>query len=176
MHKKAIATGASALVLALGFGAAGAAADDAVPPVPEVKKVSFTLTSKQCADVPRGVTIKGSGTERKYVTFTTDANGVGHYFESVFSTGTATDNRGGKYRWDYHHAWSSSATTPPYVAFLTDHFDLVPRGAFGGGLHTFFAANVTVTSEEPFEAVFEPIVVHGDPTDFETLKPHCDPL
>jgi hypothetical protein len=175
MFRRAIVSAAAAL--SLGLGATGALADDGSAPTPaEVKKVSFTITSKQCADLPQGVTIKGSGTSRKYTTFTTDASGVNHYFESVFITGTATDNRGGRYRFDYHHAWSSSSTTPPYVAFFTDHFDIVPRGAFGGGLHTFFAANVTVKSEDPFEAVFDPIVVHGDPTDFKTLKSHCDPL
>jgi len=156
--------------------ATGALADDTSPPLPEVKKVSFTITAKQCPDLPQGVTVKGSGTSRKYTTFSTDANGVNHYYEVTAVTGTATDNRGGRYRIDYHASFSASYTTTPYVAVLTDHFDLVPRGAFGGGLHTFFVANVTVRSEDPFEATFDPIVVHGDPLDFKTLKPHCDPL
>ena len=164
-------------MLTVGLPAAGALADDATPPAPTaVKKVSFTITAKQCPDLPQGVTIKGAGTSRKWESASVDAGGMTHYFAVTAVHGTATDNRGGRYTFDYHDDWSTSHTTVPYVALLTDHFDLVPKGAFGGGLHTFFVANVTVNSEDPFDAVFEPTFLRGDPVDFKTLKPHCDPI
>ena len=164
-------------MLSVALPAAGALADDATPPAPTaVKKVSFTITAKQCPDLPQGVTIKGAGTSRKWESASVDAAGMTHYSAVTIVTGTATDNKGGRYRFDYHDSFSTSHTTVPYVALLTDHFDLVPRGAFGGGLHTFFVANVTVKSEDPFDAAFEPTYVQGDPTDFTTLKAHCDPI
>ena len=170
--------GVVALAIAtVALPAASALADDTTPPAPsEVKKVSFTITAKQCPDLPQGVTIKGKGTSRKWESASVDAGGITHYFAVTSVTGTATDNKGGRYRFDYHDDWSTSHTTVPYVALLSDHFDLVPLGAFGGGLHTFFVANVTVKSEDPFDAVFEPTFLRGDPLDFTTFKPHCDPI
>ena len=176
MQKRFMAAVLAALLLAL--GSAGALADNPpTRPAPtEVKKVSFTLTSKQCSALPQGVTIKGAGTSRKFETFTQAADGTMHYNEVTVISGAATDNKGGRYWFDYHDDFSTAHTAVPYVALVTDHFDLVSRGAFTTGLHTFFVAEVTVTSEDPFQATFKPTFVLGDPLDFATLASHCDPL
>jgi hypothetical protein len=168
---------AAAVTVAAVLGASSALADDTAPPAPTlVENVSWKITWKQCGDLPTGVVIKGKGTKRVWDTSSTDANGVTYFSEVAVITGTATDNRGGRYRFDYHDSVTTSHTTTPYVALLVDHFDLVSVGAFGTGLHTFFMANVTVTSEDPFQATFTPILKNGDPLDFKTMTPHCDPL
>jgi hypothetical protein len=157
---------------------AGALADGPpAPPTPvKVEAVSFTMTSQQCSELPKGVTVKGSGTKRTWATSSTDANGVTHDSSVSVISGAATDNKGGKYWFDYHDSYNASHTAPPYVALLTDHFDLVKRGSLAGIVHAMFVGELTVTSEDPFTATFKPTFALGDPLEFATFTPHCDPV
>ncbi len=166
------------VVVPLMLSAAGALAQaPPAPPTPvSVEPVSFTMTSKQCRALPQGVTVKGSGTKRTWFTSSTDANGVTHDSSVSTITGAATDNKGGKYWFDYHDTYNASHTTLPYVALVTDHFDLVKRGSLAGIVHAVFVAEATVTSENPPAATFKPTFAIGDPIDFATFAPHCDPV
>jgi hypothetical protein len=166
------------VALPLTLSAAGALADASpAPPTPvAVEKVSFTMTSKQCRALPQGVTVKGSGTKRTWATSSTDASGVTHDSSVSVISGPATDNKGGRYWFDYHDSFNASYTTLPYVALLTDHFDLVKRANLAGIVHAVFVGELTVTSENPPDATLKPTFALGDPLDFATFTPHCDPL
>jgi hypothetical protein len=166
------------VALPLTVSAGGALADAPPgPPTPvAVEKVSFALTSKQCRTLPSGVTVKGSGTKRTWATSSTDANGVTHDSRVSVISGPATDNKGGRYWFDYHDTFNASHTSPPYVALVTDHFDLVKRGNLAGVVHAVFVGELTVTSENPPNATLKPTFTLGDPLDFATFTPHCDPL
>jgi hypothetical protein len=147
--------------LAIGIGAAAAATDVSSGPV------SFTLPAGQCADLPAGVSVSGTGTEIVRVHSSVDANGNVHQLFGTTITGTATDNLGGAYRFNYHNvqAFSPSAGFP-FVLHITDHFNLVGNGP-ASKIHTFFNLTILVTGASSFEILSAHF--HGDS---ET----CDPL
>jgi hypothetical protein len=169
---------AALVAVPLTLSTASALADGPpAPPTPaNIEAVSFTMTSQQCSQLPAGVTVKGSGTKRTWLTSSTDANGVTHDSSVSIISGAATDNKGGKYWFDYHDSYNVSHTAPPYVALLTDHFDLVKKGSLAGVVHAMFVGELTVTSEEPFTATLKPTFALGNPLDFATFTPHCDPV
>jgi len=80
------------------------------------------------------------------------------------ATGTATDQAGNVYRWSYSfRAVSRSGNTELYV----DHFGLA-----GAGPAKLNSGLVAVVSPDGVEVINE----FGDPYDFETDTPICDPL
>ena len=80
------------------------------------------------------------------------------------ATGTATDQDGNVYRWSYSfRAVSRSDGSELYV----DHF-----GMAGAGPATLNSSLVAVVSSDGVDVIHE----FGDPYNFETDSPICDPL
>ena len=86
--------------------------------------------------------------------------------------GTAVDQLGNTYAWSYsaqQNATSSDGQN--WAGSFVDHFSLTGNGpvhivaGFVGSV-TYSAITFTIT----------PSNVIGDPIDFATLSPHCDPL
>ena len=175
MQKRFVVAVLAALPLAL--GASGALADqNPVPPAPVgVKDVTFKLSGAKCPDLPKDVVVTGTGSSRTYDNTSTDASGVTHLNKITVISGNATDNKGGKYWFDYQDTLVASFTALPFVGVFTDHFDLV-RKRVGGGVHAFFVANLTVTGEGPNDFQIQPVQVRGFPIDFSTGDAQCDPL
>jgi hypothetical protein len=156
----AIAVGA-AVCVAFAAGAASAVTDVTVEPV------SFTIPAGQCADLPPTLSVSGTGTARIRAHSSLDAQGRVHETLGTVITGTATDSLGGTYRFNYHNSLSLSAAADfPFVAHITDHFNLVGSGG-ASQIHTFFNIEVLITGPDSSEVLS--FHSHGDP---ET----CDPL
>jgi hypothetical protein len=147
--------------LALSIGAAAAGTDVSSGPV------SFTLPAGQCADLPAGVSVSGTGTEIVRAHSSVDAHGNFHQQFGTTITGTAADSLGGTYRFDYHNVQTFSTSGDfPFVLHITDHFNLVGNGP-ASQIHTFFNLTLLVTGVDSFELLSAHF--HGDS---ET----CDPL
>src|SRR5437660_2808023 len=114
---------AGVVVLGLISWTASALASGSQPKV-TVRKVHFTLTAKQCSRLPAGVVVRGSGVSRAVDDTSVDENGVTHFSEVVSMWGTARDNKGGRYRFDYDDAFTTVHKTTPYMGRFVDHFDL----------------------------------------------------
>jgi hypothetical protein len=139
---------------------------------PNSHPVSFTITSSQCpSGVPAGADVQGSG-------FQTDISRVqvtGSVMREIVTShasGTAIDQLGNTYVWSYtlqQNATSSDGQN--WAGRAVDHFSLTGNGpvhivaGFVGSI-TYSANTFTIT----------PNTVIGDPLDFATLTPHCDPL
>jgi hypothetical protein len=132
----------------------GAAAASAAPPAQ--RPVTWTLTAAQCPNLPTGTTVTGIGT-------LSEVQG-GDRVSIEHATGTATDQAGNVYRWSYSfRAVSRSGDSELWV----DHFVLA--GAGPAGLNNGFVA---VVSPDGVDVIHE----FGDPINFETITPICDPL
>lgn len=164
-------------MLSIGLAAPAAlAGDPPAPPVPtETTKVTWTLGSGKCKLLPKGLKLSGTGTSRKYTFSGMDVNGSPYFTEFVVIKGTATDNRGGRYRFDYHNSFTAPDADVPYTGIISDHFTLYGNGE-ADGLHSAFVTRLTVTSEDPFQGSFDPIYAVGDPFGFADFAPRCDPL
>jgi hypothetical protein len=172
-----------AITVALGLVSAGLAAGAALagplptPPTPdEVTEVSWAIPKGQCPLLPRNVRVTGTGTAWKYTTSVTDpTTGATSYTELNVIKGTARDNRGGRYTFDYHNVLTAADARAPFSGIMSDHFTLKGRGV-ANGLHSAWLANFTLISEDPFNATIDPIWHVGRPIDFKTGAPLCDPL
>jgi hypothetical protein len=145
---------------------------------PSVSTVSFMggagLSNATCQYVPAGTTISWTGPETATTIMRTDASGVTTVSVVSHASGTATDNNGNSYAFDYSNAFrvSNSVSDPDtFTGTMTDHFSLA-----GPALHlnNGFIASLTTNLSDVF--VFDPINSHGDPIDFATGAAHCDPL
>jgi hypothetical protein len=161
MSKYLVTAAAVGVWLAIGVGSGGAATNVISEPV------SFALPAGQCADLPAGVSVMGSGTAIVRAHSSVDAEGRFHEHFATTITGVAADNLGGTYRFNYHQSTTlSPAADFPFVVHITDHFNLVGNGP-ANKVHTFF--NITLLVTGPGSEEFLSAHVHGDP---ET----CDPL
>jgi hypothetical protein len=143
---------AGALLLGPGLAAAPTA-----PPAHRSVKVKWTLTAAQCPNLPTGTTVTGTGRLHK------DQDGR-VYIEHA--TGRATDQAGNVYLWAYNfRAVSRSGDSELWV----DHFVMAPRGDGPALLNNGFIA---VVSPDGVDVLHE----YGDPYNFETDSPICDPL
>jgi len=128
--------------------------------------ISFTL--KGCTQLPAGLVITGSGESFIVISTRTDQNGNTVIERHNVVTGTATDNQGGSYIFNY--ADNSTMTIPPNVfpitASVNDHFNLLGAGP-GNQMQVGFNADVTITSPTTF--IFTPISIRGNPAS-------CDPI
>lgn len=128
--------------------------------------VSFVLTPEQCPDLVS--TISGEGEYFIRTKERTDKNGVTHIFSSVTARGTATDEAGNEYTFNYHN--NVTSTIPPeefpLVEHVTDHFNLVGRGGLNR-IHVNFSIIATFPAEGE-EPIIEEISVGGNPA--------CDPI
>lgn len=130
--------------------------------------VPFTIPyDGPCAQLPAGLVI--SGIADLYVVTVTrvDRNGVTNININSRTTGTANDNQGGTYR--YNYSSHRSEEFPPGETNIqikwTDHFNLVGAGRTIQ-VHTGFVLRGTITASG-FEMNF--INTHGDPFS-------CDPI
>lgn len=122
---------------------------------PTLRPVAWTLTAAQCPNLPTGTTVAGTGTLSEV---------HGGRVSIEHATGTATDQAGNVYRWSYSfRAVSRSGDSELWV----DHF--VMAGAGPARLNNGF---VVVISPDGVDVIHE----FGDPFNFETFTPICDPL
>jgi hypothetical protein len=145
-------------------------------PLVETSQVGFTLSSATCPNLPSGTTIEGSGTEKSITTFRTDASGVTTVMNTTHTHGSATDQDGNVYVFDYSNEFRASNTVanPDLLhGLMTDHFGLSGPGP--ATLNNGFIARIEFT---PDFSVFvaHPISAHGDPISFPDGVAHCDPL
>jgi hypothetical protein len=166
----------AAALVALSLAAGQASAGLGGPP--SVSTVSFVggdgLSNATCQYVPAGTTISWTGPETSTIIARTDASGVTTVSIVSHASGTATDNLGNAYAFDYSNALrvSNSVADPDtFTGTMTDHFSLA-----GPALHlnNGFIARLTTNFNDVF--VFDPINSRGDPIDFSSGFAHCDPL
>ena len=126
---------------------------------------SFTIPSS-CTN---GLVV--SGTANFVVTTTrVDKSGVTHLNINSFADGTATDNDGGAYNFNYFNH-SGADIQPggfPQQIFVTDHFNLNGKGK-AAHMHVGFVIVVTVTGPGPDDFFINTVNVRGDAFD-------CDPI
>jgi hypothetical protein len=125
---------------------------------------TFTIAKGQCSQLPADVEVQGLGLERT-TTVAEEVDGRLTYSRLSTITGTATDNFGGKYSFEYHNRLRNAPI--PGSGIDVDTFKLTGKGA-ANGVATFFRARVTLDSgANPIG--FEILEQSGDPF-------HCDPL
>ena len=157
--------------LALWTGSALAAA-------PSVEQIStgFTLSSATCSELPAGTTIEGTGTGVSVTSESTDASGVTTVTNTTHIAGTATDQAGNTYRFNYanHYRIANTGPTDPVLTgIMVDSFSLAGNGPAQSEqriprrVHTRFLH---------WGVSFEELSSRGDPIDFATGEAHCDPL
>ena len=155
----------AALVAALPAGAS---------PLVETFPVSFTLSSATCSNLASGTTVSGSGVEKSITIERTNASGVTTVINATHAHGTATDQAGNVYVFDYSNEFriSNTVASPDvFTGLMTDHFSNAGSGP--AKLNNGFVANVTFTATS-FSAV--PISSFGDPFSFPDGPNLCDPL
>jgi hypothetical protein len=145
---------------------------------PSVSTVSFVggagLSSATCQYVPAGTTISWTGPETSTTIVRTDSSGVTTVQVVSHASGTATDNHGNTYAFNYSNGFrvSNSVDDPgTFTGTMTDSFSLA-----GSALHLSngFIAALTTNLSDVF--LFDPINSRGDPIDFADGSAHCDPL
>jgi hypothetical protein len=154
-----------ALVTALPAGAS---------PLIETFPVRFTLSSAQCSNLASGTTLTGSGIEKSITIERTNASGVTTVINTTHAHGTATDQDGNVYVFNYSNEFrvSNTVASPDvFTGLMTDHFS--NSGSGPAKLNNGFVARVTFTPTS-FTAV--PIRSFGDPLSFPDGVAHCDPL
>jgi hypothetical protein len=156
--------------------AAGAASAGLGGP-PTTSTVSFVggagLSNATCPLVPAGTTISWTGPETASTIVRTDASGVTTLSVVSHASGTATDNHGNSYAFDYSNAFrvSNSVVDPnTFTGMMTDHFSLAGPAL---QLNNGFIANLTTDLNTFFS--FDFINTRGDPIDSQG-NAHCDPL
>jgi hypothetical protein len=157
--------------LALWIGSAFAAA-------PSVEQIStgFTLSSLTCSELPAGTTIEGTGTGVSVTSESTDANGVTTVMNTTHIAGTATDQAGNTYRFNYsnHYRIANTGPTDPVLSgIMVDSFSLAGNGP--ADLNNGFRAVFTIDLSDGGVS-FEELSSRGDPIDFATGAARCDPL
>ena len=144
---------------------------------PTASTVSFVggagLSNATCSFVPAGTTISWTGPETASTIVRTDASGVTTVSAVSHASGTATDNHGNSYAFNYSNAFrvSNSLGDPStFNGTMTDHFSLAgPALQLSNG----FIANLTTDFSTFFS--FDFINSRGDPID-SSGNAHCDPL
>lgn len=130
--------------------------------------VPFTIPyDGPCAQLPDGLVVSGTADLYVVTVVRVDKNGVSHVNINSRSTGTAIDNQGGTYRFNYSSHMSQEFPPGEYPVQVkwTDHFNLVGAGRTLQ-VHTGFVLRGTIT-ESGFEMNY--INTYGDPF-------KCDPL
>ena len=156
-----------ALLLVVGVSSVAAAPASSHEVVRET--VSFAIPADQCASLPAGVSVSGTGEKVKVTNTRTMPDGSTEIFISDLVKGTATDSNGGSHTFLYQN--SSTETIPPsgqHRVSMTDSFVLS-----GPGPHFSVGFNWrwTYTPPDYWPPVdnFEKISTRGDPFT-------CDPL
>lgn len=139
----------------------------------ETFPVSFVLTSATCSNLPSGTELTASGTGKSITTTRTDRDGAVIVVNSTHARGTATDQDGNTYVFNYSNEFHATLDGGVYSGFMSDAFTLAGSGpahlnnGFVGHFMSDFATFFTMP---------DVISSHGDPLDFATGDVHCDPL
>jgi hypothetical protein len=134
--------------------------------------VAFTITSSQCASVPAGADVHGTGVQTDIVREHVIMGGVTRQIVTSHAYGTATDLLGNTYVWSYtlqQNATSSDGQN--FAGSVVDHFSLA-----GSGPVHIVAGFVGSITFGPNILAITPSTVIGDPIGFDDISPHCDPL
>jgi hypothetical protein len=171
--KRSVVVIAFAVVVLSTIGAAPATAA-AGGATKETSSVSFVMSSAACANLPAGTTINGTGVEKSITTTRTGRGGVTTIGNSTHAHGTATDQNGNAYVFNYSNQFrvSNTAADPAtFTGVMNDSFSLAGRGParLTNGFRAIFTTDFATFS-------FQPIHTRGDPIDFTTGSAHCDPL
>ena len=154
---------------AVGVTAHGNAGTTVTKDVP----VSWTITTAGCLSLPAGTTLNGTGTETQIANTLTDG-AVTTMIVTTHGFGTATDQMGNSYVWNYanHFRAANSAAQPEvFLGQMVDHFSLA-----GSGPSHITAGFLADLNFGPTSASFTPVHVVGDPVSFPDGNAHCDPL
>jgi hypothetical protein len=151
----------------------GSLVDARERPTVETSPVSFELTSATCSNLPAGTVLTGSGTQKSITTTRTDQDGIVTVTNSTHARGTATDQVGNKYVFNYSVAYRATLEGGVYSGFISDAFALAGRGPVR--LNNGFVGDF-VSDFATFFRVPNVISSHGDPLDLATGDVHCDPL
>jgi hypothetical protein len=152
---------------ALAFGGTSALAADGGATVEEFP-VNFVMTSADCANLPPGTTIVGSGTLKSITTVRTDSNGVTTVSNNTHANGTATDQDGNTYVFNYANDFRVSNADDPEVfsGRMTDSFSLAGSGParLNNGFQAVFTTDFTTFG------TLDELNSRGDPLE------GCDPI
>jgi hypothetical protein len=153
----------AAALLALVLAAAASAGKPVIDKAP-MSGVTFTLSWETCPNLPTGTVITGTG-DGHSITLTKDST----VRNETQIHGTATDQDGNTYVFNYENSFTVSSTDGTGV--MVDSFSLAGNGP--ARLNNGFRANVNLATGE-----FDPLSQRGDPIDFTTSPPQamCDPL
>jgi hypothetical protein len=169
---------ASLAVLSLAFGAGTAVASGGGATVETIPMSFATLNSETCSYLPDGTSITWSGTGTSITRSRTDANGITTIGNTTHANGSATDQDGNAYAFNYSNEFRVSNTVSDPTVFsglMTDSFSLAGHGP--AKLNNGFVA---VFTTDFVSYGFEPLISRGDPISFapfpEGFTPHCDPL
>jgi hypothetical protein len=168
--RRFVVTTVGVVSVALSLGIVAAASQEATV---DTFPVSFVLTSTTCSNLPSGTELMGSGTGKSITTTRTDQDGVVTVRNSTHSHGTATDQDGNTYVFNYSNEFRATLDGGVYSGLMTDAFALAGRGP--AHLNNGFVGHF-VSDFSSFFTVPEVISSHGDPLDFVTGAVHCDPL
>ena len=117
-------------VAALALGGTSALAANGGATIEE-DPVVFVLTSADCQNLPPGTTVTGTGTQKSITTVRTDNNGITTIANNTTAQGTAIDQAGNTYVFNYANNFriSNSASTPGvFSGRMTDSFSLAGNG------------------------------------------------
>jgi hypothetical protein len=140
----------------------------------ETSPATFTLTSATCRNLPPATTITGTGTMTS-ITWTTTRHRRTTVTNSSLAPGTATDQAGNQYTFVYSNQFRVSNTRAHrklYSGIMMDVFTL--QGTGPAKLSNGFLARFR-TDFKSLQS-YGRIDAFGDPIDFSTGQPHCDPL
>ena len=168
--RRLVVTTAAVISLALCLGSIVAASGGAVV---DTFPVSFVLTSATCSKLPAGTVLTGSGTETSITTTKVDRDGVVTIENSSHAKGTATDQAGNTYVFNYSNEFRATLDGNVLSGLMTDAFALAGPGP--ARLNNGFVGHF-VSDFATFFTVPHVISSHGDPLDFVTGEAHCDPL
>jgi hypothetical protein len=170
--------GLAALAMVFVALAAGVTSAEAANGGPTVKTVHVTfvlpLVAGACSQLPAGTIVNGSGTETS-ITSVRTRNGVTTIVNVTHTHGTATDQSGNTYVFNYNNEFRISNTVADpntYSGLMFDTFSLSGHGP--ARLHNDFVAEVTTTNFAGFS--YRPLHASGDPISFPDGAAHCDPL
>jgi hypothetical protein len=168
--RRFVVTTVGVVSVALSLGIVAAASQEATV---DTFPVSFVLTSTTCSNLPSGTELMGSGTGKSITTTRTDQDGVVTVRNSTHSHGTATDQDGNTYVFNYSNEFRATVDGDVFSGFMTDAFAVAGPGP--ARLNNGFVGHF-VSDFSSFFTVPEVISSHGDPLDFVTGAVHCDPL
>jgi hypothetical protein len=113
--------------------------------------VAFVLTPADCPDIQ--TTITGSGEYFFRTNERTDKDGVTHIVVNVSANGTAVDEAGNTYRFNYHNNQQVTVQPGgfPMQVDFSDHFNLIAGGT-AGNVHAGFVVRLTFSAPDQLSA------------------------